>query len=167
MGVVGSDIVIRPFEASDLEACRELFRDGMIGGTIADNDSALDIDDIQSAYMESPGNHFWVAANKENKVVGMIGVMQAEEIGEIRRLRVHADHRRRGIGSALLEQALKFCQDQQFLKVTLDTFIEREAAVKLFEKFQFRLARTRTVHDKDLLYFYLDIYTSDGKDTQV
>jgi ribosomal protein S18 acetylase RimI-like enzyme len=78
-------------------------------------------------------------------------------------LRVRRDSQRRGIGGKLVEQALKFCQDHSYLKVTLDTFMDREPAIKLFEKYRFRHSRTRTVSGKELLYFYLDLYTSDVK----
>jgi GNAT superfamily N-acetyltransferase len=92
----------------------------------------------------------------------MIGVEVHERgVGEIRRLRVREDARRRGIGTRLMEVAVKFCADQQVLKLTLDTFIDREPAIKLFEKFRFRHDRTKKVGEKDLLYFYLDIYGRD------
>ncbi len=153
---------IRSYRDSDLAACRTLYKEGLLGGKIAENDTGLDIDDIGHAYMERSGSHFWVAETAEHKVVGMIGVQQHEPgVGEIRRLRVQQDHRRRGIGSALVEQAVRFCNEHGYLKLTLDTFIEREAAIKLFEKFHFHHARTRTVDGKDLLYFYLDLYETD------
>ncbi|MEO6437075.1 MAG: GNAT family N-acetyltransferase [Tepidisphaeraceae bacterium] len=163
------NFVIRPFRREDMPACEQLYREGLLGGKIAENDTALDIDDIESAYMNSPGSHFWVVEvpgdgnGHAPQVVGMIGVQHHEEsVGEIRRLRVRHDLRRRGIGSALVEIALKFCQDQGYLKIALDTFMEREPAVKLFEKFHFRHSRTRSVMGKDVLHFYLDLYQRDG-----
>ena len=71
------------------------------------------------------------------------------------------DSRRRGVGSALMETAVRFCPEHQFLKITLDTFMEREPAVHLFEKFHFNHSRTRKVGEKELLYFYLDLYHND------
>jgi putative acetyltransferase len=156
-------IKIRSFRACDLPACRKLYSEGLIGGKIAENDTGLDIDDIESAYMRMPGNHLFVADVDGGEIVGMIGVQHHEEgVGEIRRLRVSEQYRRRGIGSKLVETALKFCADQHYLKITLDTFMEREPAIKLFEKFRFRHNRTRNVGGKDLMYFYLDLYTQDG-----
>jgi ribosomal protein S18 acetylase RimI-like enzyme len=158
--------VIRSFRQEDLPACTQLYRDGLLGGKIAENDTGLDMDDIESAYMSTPGSHFWVAQTSgaaSREVVGMIGVQQHEEsVGEIRRLRVRQDLRRRGIGSALIETALKFCRDRGYLKIALDTFVDREPAIKLFEKFHFRHSRTRAVGDKEVMHFYLDLYTRDG-----
>ncbi len=150
---------VRGFCAEDAAACKALYVDGLIGGKIADNDTGLDIDDIAGAYMASADNHFWVALSAAGKVVGMIGVQQSDAgVGEIRRLRVQQDHRRRGIGKALMEQAIVFCRDRGYIKITLDTFMERDPAIGLFQKFNFLHSRTRKVGEKELLYFYLDLY---------
>jgi ribosomal protein S18 acetylase RimI-like enzyme len=157
-------ITIRSFRATDNAACNALYRDGLLGGKLAENDTGLDIDDIDSAYMKTPGNHFWVAEDEHGHIVGMIGVQHHEEgTGEIRRLRVKQEVRRRGIGTALVEEALRFCQEKGYLKITLDTFMEREPAIKLFEKFRFRHSRTKDVHGKELMFFYLDLYTGEAK----
>ncbi|MGD1278509.1 MAG: GNAT family N-acetyltransferase [Tepidisphaeraceae bacterium] len=151
---------IRSFSGQDLPVCTRLYREGLLGGALSENDTGLDIDDIEAVYMNRSGNHFWVAENQRGDVVGMVGVQRygQERAGQIRRLRVAKDHRRRGIGSALLEAALKFCQENQYLKVTLDTFVDREAAIRLCKKFHFRHERSRIVSGKELMYFYLDLY---------
>ena len=159
---------IRSFRAGDLSACTQLYREGLLGGKIAENDTGLDIDDIDQAYMTHPGSHFWVAEiaptnGGASDIVGMIGVQHHEDnVGEIRRLRVRQDQRRRGIGAALVETALKFCRERGYLKIALDTFVEREPAIKLFEKFHFRHSRTRSVMGKEVLHFYLDLYQRDA-----
>src|SRR5436189_5954520 len=92
----------------------------------------------------------------------MIGTkMINDSAGEISRLRVRQDHRRRGIGARLLETAIKWCEERGCLKVTLDTYMEREPALALFSKFKFKHSRTRDVSGKSLLYFYLDLYSTD------
>ena len=150
---------IRSFRQEDQAACNELYTGGLIGGKIADNDTGYDIDHIFDAYMQSPGGHFWVAEAECGKIVGTIGVQHYDDgCGEIRRLRVRPDFRRRGVGSALVETAVKFCQENGYLKLMLDTFMERAPAIRLFEKFRFRLERTRLVGEKELVYFYLDLY---------
>ncbi len=156
---------IRTFEKKDHRACEALYREALLGGKLAENDTGLDIDDIDAAYLSVPGSHFWVAENDRGEVVGMIGVQQHDAgVGEMRRLRVRADHRRRGIGSALLETALSFCRDRQYLKIKLDTFIDFEPAIRLFDKYQFRHSHVREVGDRQLLYFYLDLYNSEPAD---
>jgi ribosomal protein S18 acetylase RimI-like enzyme len=157
-------ITIRPFRPADQKECQTLYREGLLRDSkLADNDTGFDIDDIQAAYVK-PGSCFLVAVDSAGTIVGMIGVQQHEAgTGEIRRLRVLRDRQRRGIGSKLLEAALKFCQENAYLKVTLDTFMDHEPAVKLFEKFKFRHQRSRTVGGKELLYFYLDLYAGEQR----
>src|SRR5687768_8209208 len=93
-----TQVKVRSFRPSDLPACRKLYLEGLIGGRIAENDTGLDIDDIEQAYMNVPGCHFWVAELPTGEVAGMIGVQNHDEgIGEIRRLRVAKEHRRKGI----------------------------------------------------------------------
>lgn len=158
-----TDVTIRSFEPRDHPAVKALYRDGLLGGRIAMNDTGYDIDDVRHAYMDAPGSHFWVAEGG-GEVVGTIGVQQLDAgIGEIRRLRVRGDMRRRGIGSKLLERALEFCRDEGLLKVTLDTWVEREPALRLFQKFRFRHDKTRENDGKQLLFFYLDLYGSERR----
>ena len=155
-------VKIRGYRSADAQVCKRLYQEGPIGGKIASNDTGLDIEDIEKAYLNASGGRFWVAENDGGEVVGMIGVQAHESgVGEIRRLRVRKDHRRKGIGTALLETAIRYCKDMHHLKVKLDTFIDREPAMKLFEKFKFRHSRTREVNQKTLLYFYLDLYSGD------
>jgi ribosomal protein S18 acetylase RimI-like enzyme len=153
---------VRSYQDSDLQACQRLYSEGLLGGKIAENDTGFDIDNISQAYLKNEGSHFWVAVDEAGQVVGMIGVQKHEEgNGEIRRLRVATSHRRRGIGKVLVERAVKFCNDHQCLKVTLDTYVDHDPAVKLFEKFRFHHWKTKKVGDKELLYFYLDLYQGD------
>ncbi len=153
-------VTIRSFRAEDQAACQKLYHEGLLGSTkIADNDTGFDVDDIVANYMKKPGNTFFVAIGPAGDILGMIGVQNHEQAtGEIRRLRVRRDSQRRGIGAKLLETALKFCQENHYLKVTLDTYMDHEPAIRLFEKFRFRHSRSRTVAGKELRYFYLDLY---------
>lgn len=171
---------IRSFREEDAQRVRELYTEGLLGGQLAGNDTGVDIDNVAEAYLSSPQSHFWVAETTEaaaqakevlgpdarpGYIVGMIGVQHHDEgVGEIRRLRVCTRHRRRRIGSRLLETAVRFCRDNGCLKVQLDTYIEREAAVRLFDRFRFRHGRTRQCRGRDMLYFYIDLYSRDEQE---
>jgi GNAT superfamily N-acetyltransferase len=160
-----SDTHIRSFRLEDIDACRKLYVEGLIGGKLADNDTATDIDDIQRAYMR-PGDHFWVAQrgpSAAGQIVGMVGVQQdGEAAAGVRRLRVRSDCRRQGIGMALMETALQFCHDHGYLKVTLDTFMDPEVAIRMFERFRFHHDRSRNFNGKELMYFYYDLYAGSA-----
>ena len=163
-GLPDIPVTIRPFRPADQPACQGLYRDGLLGGQLAGNDTGFDIDDIAAAYCARPGNCFLVADDTAGEVVGMVGVQHHDaDTGEVRRLRVRREVQRRGIGTKLLEAAVQFCQDHNYLKVTLDSYMDRDPALKLFEKFRFRHQRTRTVGEKQLMYFYLDLYTGEPR----
>ena len=157
------EVVVRTFGDADYPAVRTLYVDGLLGGRINDNDSGIDLDDIPMAYLRD-GNHFWVACEPDGTdeagtVIGMIGVQRHEQgVAEIRRLRVRPDRRRRGVGAKLLETAIGFCHERGYLKVNLDTFVERDPAIRLFEKFQFRHGKTRQIGETQIMEFYLDLY---------
>lgn len=154
------EFTIRTFTPNDQVACLKLYRDGLLGGAIAENDTGLDLDDIEGVYMHDD-SCFWVAESR-GEIVGMIGVQKFEaNAGEIRRLRVDQNHQRRGIATALLKTAINHCRDHGILKVTLDTWIDRELALKAFDEFNFVHQKTREVRGRQVLTFYLDIYGSE------
>src|SRR3954464_9925878 len=96
-------VIVRSFTSGDLPACQKLYREGLLGGKLAENDSGLDIDDIEAAYLKNEGNHFWVAEAEDGEIGGVGGGQHHEQgVGEIRRLRVRQDLRGGGIGSALM-----------------------------------------------------------------
>lgn len=144
----------------DLPEIQMLFRESLEEGQLRTNDTGADIENLAEAYLHDDGQSgFWVA--RQNGVtLGMVGVQQTgDSTAEIRRLRVRSDHRRRGIGTKLMEHALTFCKKHSYLKVTLDVRIERLAAIALFENFGFRLGRSRDIDGRKTLDFLLDLYT--------
>ena len=155
---------VRGVQTKDLSACRRLYTEGLLGSSLLPNDTGWDMDNIEQVYMRPPENHFWVAVTPDDEVVGMLGVQHHETgVGEIRRLRVAKLHRRKGLGAALLETALTFCQHRGDVKVTLDTVMDKQVAMGLFEKFHFRHYRTKVVGGRELLYFYVDLYSGEKR----
>lgn len=150
-------------EQRDYPAIAVLFREGLLEGQLRSNDTGADIENIRAGYFSDDGaSGFWVA-RYDDQVIGMIGVQHtAQSVAEIRRLRVRHDFRRRGVATKLMEQAVAFCRQHGYLKVILDVRIEREPAIKLFEKFGFALSRSRDIEGRKMLDFYLDLYREPG-----
>jgi N-acetylglutamate synthase-like GNAT family acetyltransferase len=157
-------LTLRSFEARDQQVVSHLYDQGLLAGQIAPNDSGADIDNMREAYFDNERHHFWVA-ELEGKVIAMIGVVSDEtHTAEIRRLRVDPAHQQTTIASTLLETAIAHCKHHGYLKVRLDTQFERDAAVGLFDHVGFQHTRTKSMHGKDLLEFYLDLYRPDKPD---
>ena len=158
---------VRTYRPSDQGAVEKLYADGLFTGQIATNDTGADIDNINDAYFSSASDHFWVVEH-QGQVLGMIGVVRDGRTAEIRRLRVAKDWQHTPIGDRLVETALAHCRENGELKVVLDTRFERDHAVELFTRFGFQHARTKTIHGKETLEFYVDLYRSnkheDSKD---
>ncbi len=143
----------------DHPAVRELFRAGLFEGYVADNDTGADIENLEEGYFGDEGDSgFWVATN-DDEVIGMIGVQKTgDNSAEIRRLRVDSAYRRRGVGTRLMEHAMRFCQRKGYLKVVLDVAVIRGPAISLFEKFGFKAGPTREIGGRHIQDFYLDLY---------
>lgn len=158
-------LVVRTFQPPDQPAVSELYHAGLLAGQLAPNDTGADIEMIQEAYLTDHRHHFWVA-ELEGRVVGMIGVVSDEEhTAEVRRLRVGQTHQTTEIAAVLLKTAIDHCKHHGFLKVRLDTRFERDDALSLFDRVGFQHTRSRELHGKELLEFYLDIYSQrpDGE----
>ncbi len=164
--ISAEQIVIRTVEPCDQAAVSRLYHDGLLSGQISENDTGADIENIDEAYLRSERNDFWIA-EYQGQVVGMVGVAEDEpDVAEIRRLRVEPSLQQRGIGMRLMETAIGFCRHHGYLKVRLDTRLERGRATELFDRFAFQHHRTRDVPGKELLEFYLDLYREPKGDEE-
>jgi len=139
----------------------------MLSGEAQANDTGADIENIDGAYIVPNRCCFWVG-EYDQQVIAMIGVAEDEQdVAEIRRLRVQPDIEDPvNIARRLVETAIGFCRHHGYLKVVLDTRITHSVAIEVFDKFAFHHTRTRVIHGKDVLEFYLDLYREvDDADT--
>jgi len=159
LGSQESEVVVRRARPGDQDAVTCLFE--MAPASERFRDDGEDVRDITSAYLSDgdDGSSFWVAEAADEGVIGMVGVRrEGESMAKMRRLRVHQDWRKRGIGKRLVREALGFCRDRGYVKVALQAEVEQEAAISLFQRFGFQLTRTRKVGDTEVMEFYMDLY---------
>ncbi len=143
-----SELVIRTFERRDLDAVWALHREGLVQTTpqypevLAHYEA--DLHDIEEHYL-GPGSNFWVAESDD----GLVGMAAIERIdaktGRLRRMRVTTHRRRQGIAQALLETAERFCREQGYRRLVLDTTEQQTAAHRLYEKNGFRRVGERSL----------------------
>ncbi len=130
-------VVIRTYEARDLDGVWALHREGL-QQTTPEYPEVLphyesDLRDIGAHYLRD-GSHFWVA-EVDGALVGMTGIERIDaETGRLRRMRVTTQRRRTGIAQALLETAERFCRKQGYRRLVLDTTEQQTAAHHLYEK---------------------------------
>ncbi len=64
--------------------------------------------------------------------------------GTIMKIAVHPEHRRKGVGTALLKHCLEILKGKGIIDVCLNVEMTRKPAIALYEKFGFQI--TKTIH---------------------
>ena len=79
----------------------------------------------------------------EGKVVAYGGMLCVVDQGQITNIAVHPDHRRQGIGKAIVGALLKHAMDEKFEEVTLEVRKSNEPAQAMYRSMGFRAIATR------------------------
>ncbi|XP_040593271.1 N-acetyltransferase family 8 member 3-like [Mesocricetus auratus] len=102
-----------------------------------------DIADIPTIYLSSCDSCFWVAESR-GQIVGMVAALPVEDpFLQKKQLRlchlsVSLEHRREGIGKAMVRTVLQFAQDRGFSEVVLSTSMLQYAALALYQGIGFQ-----------------------------
>ena len=129
-----SGLSIRPFQARDQEAARQVILDGL-GGHFGYIDGSLnpDIDDIIASYIV-PGHVFVVAEVRGNLVGPGALVIEREDVGRIARVSVQRECRRKGIGSALVKHLIGIARQRGLKRLLVETNNDWPDAVGLYKR---------------------------------
>ncbi len=131
------EMLIRPFEASDQEATRRLILDGL-GEHFGYIDESLnpDLDDIMTSYIV-PG-HVFVVVLSGSKLVGTGAlIIKDDKAGQLVRISVHADHRREGIGRAVVKHLVEIAKKRNLVRVLVETNNDWYDAIGLYRHLGF------------------------------
>ncbi|KAG1697638.1 hypothetical protein DVH05_016077 [Phytophthora capsici] len=147
-------VCIRQFRDEDLPEVADIFEYGMM--LYSKNDPVslsrwknyvnkslkTDLADIEGTYMK-PGGNFWVAVAEDNngecKIAGMIALEpKGNATAEVRRVSVHPDYQRMGIGRKLMTHLVHWATVHHFKTLTLTaSYAEKTSAVKFYTSFGF------------------------------
>jgi GNAT superfamily N-acetyltransferase len=151
--------LIRRYEARDDRAVRALHLEGVKGTREHETVDLQYDDDLRNIEVEylSEGSCFWVTEVDEEPIA-MAAIQRIDATtGRLRRMRVTAPWRRRGVAGLLLRTAEDFCREQGYTRLILDTTEQQTAAHQLYESAGFTRTGERklgpfTVYDyvKDL-----------------
>lgn len=134
-------VIIREYQDRDKMECRalwlelteyhrEIYHDSSIGGT----DPGRHFDD----HLARVGSHrVWVADQNE-KIIGMIGLLDGDAGVEIEPLVVKHEFRRRGIGNKLLQFGIQKAKKLGFKNLSIKPVVRNEDAIKAFYKLGFQ-----------------------------
>jgi len=105
----------------------------------------FDLNDIYSNYQSSDNTNFWVAettqAHGSKKIIGTIAIVSSLKgmpystgVAYLRRMSVLKSCRRRGVANRLLETAVQFCKEHNYVQIELITTKVHQAAMQLYLK---------------------------------
>ena len=127
-----AQFTVRPATVGDARAMAELFaavaeeRDGIA------SEPPVDLAERTARFAASIGESFVAVGG--DRVIGLIHVeVSRHGFGEIGML-VHRDWRGRGVGSALLREAISRARDQGLNKLSLEVFAHNTAAIALYRR---------------------------------
>jgi len=101
-----------------------------------------DLKQIPQAYGQA-GAQFWVADAGAGPIA-TAGVRRVDtETAELKRMRVTARYRRKGVAEHLLRAAERFCREHGYTRIVLETTGRQEAARALYEKNGYKPSGTR------------------------
>ena len=93
-------------------------------------------------------DRFWIAVDGQ-RIVGSITIDGSEATTKGAHLRwfiLDPEYQGKGVGRHLMEEAMRFCEDKNFQRVSLSTFAGLDSARHLYEKWGFRLVEE---HESD------------------
>lgn len=93
--------------------------------------------------LESNPRAFYIVAELEGKVVGYAGLWWIGDEGHITNVAVKPGFRNRRIAQGIMEVMIDFTTQQGIMHHTLEVRRSNEPAIKLYEKFDFRIEGVR------------------------
>jgi len=103
-----------------------------------------DIDDIEGVYLTKNGE--FLVGELDGEVVAMGGFWRySEKVAELKRMRVHPEHQRRGYGQAILTELEKRAKAMGYSSMLLDTLPIMAPARRLYTKNGFVQTGTKRI----------------------
>jgi ribosomal protein S18 acetylase RimI-like enzyme len=99
---------------------------------------SADLDDIEGIYLK---NGDYIVGAAADKIIAMGGFRQrTPACAEIKRVRIHPDHQRRGYGETIMRELMKRAAGMGYSEAYLDTLATNTRAQKLFDKLGFKVS---------------------------
>jgi GNAT superfamily N-acetyltransferase len=130
-------VIIRLFKPADQAAARRLILEGLgehFG--FIDETRNPDLDDIARHYLAA--GHAFLVAEADGELIGTGGLIAfSADTGRIVRMSVSRDHRRRGVGRAVVARLLDLARERGYSRVVVRTEPDWTAAIGLYTSFGF------------------------------
>ena len=111
-----------------------------------------DLKDIIRNYIQNNGE--FLVIEKDHKIIGMGGLLKIDsETCEIKRMRVHPDYQRRGLGRNLLIDLEKIAVSKGYNRLILETSSKQYAAQELYKSCGYKKFKSEKLGKFTLIYF--------------
>jgi GNAT superfamily N-acetyltransferase len=148
------DLLIRQFQSGDEEAVRNLHWLALPNKTLLLN-GPWDDDDLRNIRKEylNNGGDFLVGFSGNNLVC--MGALRkvSESVGEIRLMRVHPDHQRKGFGQSILDRLEADASRIGYDVLRLDTNTKQCAAQYFYKKNGYKETRRAIISFMEVIFF--------------
>lgn len=114
-------ITITPFTTKDATGAKDAVLAGLKDFGFSYNEAYdYDLNDPKKYYLDK-GGMFYVMKNDE-EIIGTVGVInKGNHSAELKRMYVNKKYQGKGFGKMLLEKAILFCKENNFIKLELET----------------------------------------------
>ena len=146
--------MIRQFRNSDLAAIRELHVLGLdqTGTNLGPGPWDDDLEDIQAVYLRNKGD--FLVAETRGRIVGMGALRRrSEDEAEIKRMRVHPEKQRQGVGRSILKELEARAGKLGYARIILDTTVQQVGAMALYRSAGYTEIGRATNHGLECVIF--------------
>lgn len=132
-----NNFVLRRYKASDKENIKELYELGSVHSEIGYRPGPWehDFEDIENYYLKN--GEFLVGFVGETMVAMGAYHKITDDIGHVRRMRVHPNYRRNGYAGEILTQLEKVAKEKGIKELRLRTSTQQKMAQNFYEKHGF------------------------------
>jgi len=130
---------VRTLTKEDVEQARDLILNILTGEYPFDKTAYSDSDlyDLSGTY-GGPRDSFFVLVN-DGKIIGTAGIKEdSKDTALLRRLFVETKERKKGFGTLLVDEALKFCKNKDYKTIVFRTTNRMVHAIEFCEKKGFK-----------------------------
>lgn len=129
-----SVLLIRRYQDDDQNQVWQLHKLALAasGAFVESGPWDADLHEIRRVYIES-GGEFLVGVYQD-QIVAMGALATSGDKAEVKRMRVHPDHQRRGFGQAMLQQLEQRARELGYQIIVLETTLQQEPAQHFYRK---------------------------------
>jgi ribosomal protein S18 acetylase RimI-like enzyme len=145
---------LRRFEEADATGVWDLHNLALneVGAHAGNGAWDADLRSVRASYLDDGGE--FLVGLLDGRLVAMGGLRPVTAtIGEIKRMRVHPAHQRRGFGRLVLERLEASAVEGGYLKLRLETTVRQDAAQQLYRQAGYREVSRGHLAGFDVIFF--------------